>query len=153
MLAIFIIGMSMLPDLDAVLGLLSGNMGEYHNQASHSLITGLAASLMIAIVLRVWFKQGFLFWFGWLFAAYTVHLLMDMVTHGRGIMLFWPFTTQRFQSPIPLFYGLRWSNGLWSITHIWTVVSEVAFWAVVFGLARWFRSAKSKKAVVNEQPD
>jgi inner membrane protein len=145
--------MSMLPDVDAVLGLLSGNMGEYHNQASHSLITAFAASLMIGLVLRIWFKQGFLFWFGWLFTAYTVHLFMDMMTYGRGIMLFWPFTTQRFLLPIPLFYGLRWSHGLWSITHIWTVVSEVAFWAIVFGLARWYRNMRREKAVVNEHPD
>jgi membrane-bound metal-dependent hydrolase YbcI (DUF457 family) len=139
LLALIILAVSLLPDMDAVLGILSGNMGSYHNQASHSLITGLAASLVLSLILRWFLKGRYLFWVGLLLVTYTVHLFLDMLTQGRGIMLLWPFSAQRYQSPVMLFYGLRWSHGLWSISHIWTVVSEVLFWGIIFGLARHFR--------------
>jgi len=136
LLAIIILGVSLLPDMDAVIGILTGDMGSYHNQATHSIFTGIAVAIILGAVMRWWLKGSYLFWAGLLFASYATHLLMDMLTHGRGIMLLWPLTDQRFLSPILLFYGLRWSHGVWSLTHIWTVVSELAFWGIVFWLAR-----------------
>jgi membrane-bound metal-dependent hydrolase YbcI (DUF457 family) len=141
-LALIILGVSLLPDMDALLGILTGDMGSYHNQGSHSLFTGLIVAIVLGLILRWWFKGKYLFWVGLLFASYTAHLFLDMLTNGRGIMLLWPFSTERFLSPVLLFYGLRWSHGLWSITHMWTVISEVVFWGVVFGLAHRFRLLK-----------
>jgi membrane-bound metal-dependent hydrolase YbcI (DUF457 family) len=138
-LVLIILFMSLLPDVDSVLGFLTGDMGNYHNQASHSLFTGAAAALLFGLILRWWLKGKLLFWFGLLFASYAVHLFLDMLTIGRGIKLLWPFSDERFLSPVLLFYGLRWSHGLWSITHIWTVVSEIGFWSIVFGLAHLIR--------------
>lgn len=151
LLALILIVVSQLPDLDAILGFLRDDMGAYHNQASHSMFTGMAVALILGLGMRWWLKGNYLFWVGLLFATYTLHLLLDMLTHSRGIMLFWPFSTQRFLSPVLIFYGLRWSHGLWSTSHIWTVISESLFWGAVFGLAHLFQKLKrTKDAAPNE---
>ena len=36
---------------------------------------------------------------------------MDFFTVGRGVNPFWPFSLERFASPVPVFYGLHWSYG------------------------------------------
>ena len=51
---------------------------------------------------------------------------MDFFTSGRGIMLLWPVSEQRFKPSFSVFYGLHWSDGLFSSRHIWTVTSEIA---------------------------
>jgi membrane-bound metal-dependent hydrolase YbcI (DUF457 family) len=152
-LVLIILFMSLLPDVDSVLGFITGDMGNYHNQASHSLFIGAAAALLFGLILRWWLKGKLLFWFGLLFASYAVHLFLDMLTIGRGIKLLWPFSDERFLSPVLLFYGLRWSHGLWSITHIWTVVSEIGFWSIVFGLAHWFQKRRWVLPVKNGDND
>jgi membrane-bound metal-dependent hydrolase YbcI (DUF457 family) len=145
-LLIVILIASLLPDVDAVLGILSGNMGAYHNQASHSLFTGLVVALVLGFILRWWLGAKFLASFGLIFASYAVHLFLDMLTMGRGIMLLWPFSSERFLSPVLLFYGLRWSHGLWSITHLWTFVSEIAFWGAVFGVVYLYQKRREGTA-------
>jgi membrane-bound metal-dependent hydrolase YbcI (DUF457 family) len=149
LLALILMVVSLLPDLDFILGLLRDDIGAYHNQASHSLITGMAVALVLGLGLRWWLKGTYLFWFGLLFVTYTAHILLDMLTHGRGNQLFWPLSTQRFISPILLFYGFRWARGLWSISHIWTFISELMFWGAVFGLAHLLPKITSKKKTVN----
>ena len=63
---------------------------------------------------------------------------MDYFTVGRGVLAFWPFTAERFSAPVPLFYGLRWSEGWVSPRHVWTVLTEVPFAAVVvYAATRW----------------
>ena len=42
-------------------------------------------------------------------------------------MLFWPLSSHRFSSPLLLFYGVRWSDGLFSIHHLSTVLNELLF--------------------------
>jgi membrane-bound metal-dependent hydrolase YbcI (DUF457 family) len=148
-LLILILSISLLPDVDAVLGIVTGDMGGYHNQASHSLFTGLIAALFLGLLMRWWIGAKFLATFGLVFAAYAVHLFLDMLTHGRGIMLLWPFTSERFLSPVLLFYGLRWSHGLWSISHLWTFVSEIGFWGIVFGLAHLYQKRRKSLAKMN----
>jgi membrane-bound metal-dependent hydrolase YbcI (DUF457 family) len=147
-LLIVILGVSLLPDVDAVLGIITGDMGRYHNQATNSLFSGLAVALILGFLLRWWFGAKFLAAFGLVFTSYAVHLLLDMLTHGRGIMLLWPFSSERFISPVLLFYGLRWSHGLWSISHLWTFVSEIGFWGIVFGLAHLYQKRREGFAKV-----
>ena len=40
-------GLSMLPDLDAVVGTVAGDLGRYHNNVTHSFILGLGAALSL----------------------------------------------------------------------------------------------------------
>jgi membrane-bound metal-dependent hydrolase YbcI (DUF457 family) len=142
LLAIIVLAASLLPDLDAVLGIITGDMGAYHNQASNSLFTGIAVAFILGVFLHWWLKGKFLFWFGLIFVSYAAHVFLDMLTVGRGIMLFWPFSSERFISPFLVFYGLRWSHGLWNISHLWTVISEIGFWSAVFGLVHVLQKRK-----------
>jgi membrane-bound metal-dependent hydrolase YbcI (DUF457 family) len=120
-------GISLFPDLDSVAGVLWQDFGRYHNNGSHSLLVGLALALT-AGGLVWWRKQsGFVYWFGLVLLCYQFHVVLDFFTVGRGVMLFWPLSSARFESPVKLFYGFHWSDGLVSINHIWTLLNELAF--------------------------
>jgi membrane-bound metal-dependent hydrolase YbcI (DUF457 family) len=117
---------SQLPDLDSVVGFLMGDFGRFHNNATHSLVAGLFLALAFA-GLMWWRRRQFAYWFAVAFISYGLHLLMDMATISRGIMLFWPFTEARYLAPVTLFYGLHWSDGWFTIRHLWTVLTELIF--------------------------
>jgi inner membrane protein len=127
---------SLLPDIDFVPGLLFGDISRYHNQGTHSLLAALAAGLAAGLVVKAW-KGSFLFGFRLAFVPYALHILMDAFTYGgRGVKLLWPLTSQRFDSPLSLFIGARWSEGLWNVEHLPTLFSELLFTGVIF-LAVW----------------
>jgi membrane-bound metal-dependent hydrolase YbcI (DUF457 family) len=121
---------SLLPDIDSVVGLLMGDLGRFHNNATHSLFVGSCLALAFA-GLMWWRRRQFTYWFAIAFISYGLHLLMDMATIGRGIMLFWPLTEARYLAPVTLFYGLHWSDGWISIRHLWTVLTELVFTIIV----------------------
>ncbi len=133
-------GFSLLPDVDSAVGVLLQDFARYHNNASHSLLIGIVVALGFAVVMK-WRTNNFAFWFLFALACYNLHILMDATTWSRGAMLLWPFSEQRFRSPVLLFYGLHWSNGLWSSKHLVTLVSELAFAAVVL-FPWWARSRR-----------
>lgn len=124
---------SLLPDADAIPGLLFGELGAFHNQFTHSLVTGalaaLAAGSLGALLLgRSWAPAIFLT----ALLAFELHVAADFFTyHSRGVMLFWPFTSARFVSPVKLFYGVRWSQGLFSPLHWITLATELGFSALL----------------------
>jgi membrane-bound metal-dependent hydrolase YbcI (DUF457 family) len=125
---IFAIGVSLLPDLDSVAGILLGDFGKYHNNASHSLIVGAPVAFILAILARLIFKSGFWLWFALGYLGYSLHVVMDYFTFGgRGVMLFWPLSSGRYEAPVKLFYGVRWSEGLLNTVHINTFVTEMFF--------------------------
>lgn len=140
------IALSLLPDLDGVAGLLMGDFGRFHNNAIHSLGFGLLAALILAGV--VWWRKRsrLLTWFMVALLCFEMHVLMDYVTIGRGVMLFWPFTSARFGSPLILFYGLHWSDGLVSLRHVWTLATELAFTLTVLLTLRFLPSYKRRGA-------
>jgi membrane-bound metal-dependent hydrolase YbcI (DUF457 family) len=134
---------SMLPDVDSAVGLIAGDFGRFHNNATHSLLVGLVVSLGFAGVMRWLNRRGFLYWFAIALICYSLHIFMDSATFSRGVMAFWPLTDQRFLLPVTIFYGLHWSNGLFSIRHLWTLFTELLFAGLVFVLLhRWPRRAK-----------
>jgi membrane-bound metal-dependent hydrolase YbcI (DUF457 family) len=124
---------SLLPDLDSAVGLLLRDLGRFHNNATHSLFAGLCLALAFA-GLMWWQRRQFVYWFAVAFISYGLHLLMDMATISRGIMLFWPFTDARYLAPVTLFYGLHWSDGWVTIRHLWTLLTELAFAGLVLWL-------------------
>ncbi|MFO7635063.1 MAG: metal-dependent hydrolase [Caldilinea sp.] len=136
---------SMMPDVDSVVGLIAGDFGRFHNNATHSLIVGTVVALGFAGVMR-WLKRGqFFYWFSVALVCYSMHIAMDAATFSRGVMAFWPLTDERYLLPITAFYGLHWSNGLFSIRHLWTLFTELLFVAlVVVLLHRWPRRAKAQ---------
>jgi len=132
----------MAPDLDAVIGPLTGqSIASYHNGPSHSLVFAAAFGVVFGLVCRLFWKAdtGFLMALGAL--AYGSHILIDWLTWGPGVLVFWPFLPEaRFTSPISLFRGVRHSvNAPWS-QHAWTVANDVAFglivWMVTWAIPR-----------------
>ncbi len=131
-LASFTITMSLLPDIDAIPGLIFHNLGKFHNNITHSLFFGLAVAIIVALIAIAMRRPDSARWFLIALACYEIHVLMDFFTVGRGVMLFWPLTADRYQPPLTIFYGLHWSDSLISIRHIWTLINEGAvilcFW-------------------------
>ena len=96
----------MLPDLDSVVGVLARDFGRFHNNATHSFFVGFIVALGVGMI-ATWKRWG-AFW-SWSIVAligYYLHVIMDGLTVGRGVMAMWPLSTERVLSPLPLFYGL-----------------------------------------------
>ena len=62
---------------------------------------------------------------------------MDFLTVTRGSMLLWPFSSERVSPPVHLFYGLGWSHGVASELHLVTLVTELAFVAILAAFVLW----------------
>lgn len=125
---IFAIGVSLLPDIDSVAGILLGDFGKYHNNATHSLLAGVLVAFILAFLIRLIVKSGFWIWFAVGFVGYSLHVVLDYFTlGGRGVMLFWPISSDRYEAPVKLFYGVRWSEGLLNPVHINTLITELLF--------------------------
>lgn len=141
-----VIGLSLLPDLDSVAGILLNNFGKYHNNGSHSLFVGFFVALVIAMAISLIRKNLALDWFVVSLLSYGLHVIMDFFTVGRGVMFFWPFSLQRYTSPLPLFYGFHWSDGIFSSNHLITLLTELGFILILFGVANLITSKKTPKS-------
>lgn len=128
---------AMAPDVDAVIGILFGDLGRFHNNSTHSLVVGAAFAIGLAGAMWIFGQKKFSTWFTIAIMNYSFHVLMDMVTYqSRGVMLFWPLSLNRIEVPFSLFYGVRWSEGVISLSHLWTVASELVFLAGILALIR-----------------
>lgn len=131
-------GLSLLPDLDFIAGILFGNVGRRHNSISHSLGFSILAGVVAgtcALVARVGtFKR----WFLVTSAYFTLHLFMDFWSARRGIMLLWPISNRRVVAPIKLFYGFRWKEPPWSGHHMRMLFTESLFVLLAVSLMRLF---------------
>jgi LexA-binding, inner membrane-associated putative hydrolase len=145
-LLVITVGLSILPDLDAIPGILTGDIGRFHNQWMNSFVASTIVALGIGVA--VWSRRGsgFVRWFSITLLCYTTHILMDFFTWGRGVMLLWPFSSYRYKPPANLFYGLHWSQGLISSAHLWTVLTELGFIAVVSSIAHYLFKARFRPA-------
>jgi hypothetical protein len=136
---------SLLPDIDAMIGLLANDIGRFHNNGTHSLIVGIGVAALAGLVARALGRNDSLFWFGLILANYEFHILMDGFTNEtRGVMLFWPLSYDRFAAPIKLFYGLRWSEGWLAFEHLTTLITELAFVVPVVLLTTWIERRLSR---------
>lgn len=124
-------GASLLPDIDSAAGVLAGDFGRFHNTVTHSLVVGLGVTGIFAVIMGWRRRDTFWPWFVVALAGYELHVLMDAATFGRGVMALWPLSEMRFQVPVMLFYGLHWSNGLFSERHLITLATEAGFVALV----------------------
>ena len=129
------VAVSVAPDLDVLPGLIMGDISAFHNQAAHSPLFGLIVCAALAGIARRFLNVGFCRTAVFMALCYGMHLAIDGMTVGRGLKLLWPFSEARFASPIPLFYGVRHSEGWWSLHHAVTGVTELASVAVAFAIA------------------
>jgi inner membrane protein len=98
-----------LPDIDFLVGYaVYGDPRRLHSGFTHSLLFCLVVSGLAAL-LRLRHAPGRSFLVA--FALLGSHLLLDMASGhlfrgpGYGVMLFFPFSTERIRSPIALFWG------------------------------------------------
>ena len=117
---------SLLPDADAVPGIWFGDFAAYHNNLSHSIAASLFAAIVGAWLVRAVFGAPYVRCLVFVLLCCGTHILMDYLTVGRGVMLFWPVTSTRFQAPIKLFFGLDWSQGWRATVHFYTGANEMA---------------------------
>ncbi len=128
LLLIITVGISLLPDIDSVVGILAGDLGRYHNNFTHSLFVGIGVAIIFAVSVWLVMKKDFWVWFVICFLGYSLHIVMDFFTFGgRGVMLFWPLSLERFESPVTIFHGVRWSEGVLSLVHLNTLANEIVF--------------------------
>lgn len=142
-LLVIVIALSLLPDLDIVPGLLVGNLAQVHNSITNSLIVGFVISVAAGWVLARWWGGALSVWIGAVFAAYAIHVTMDYLSTERGVMALWPLTSRRFIAPLSLFYGVRYSEGLVSIHHLRTFLTELIFAAAVVLSANYLAKTKT----------
>jgi hypothetical protein len=128
--------LALLPDADAFPGLFVGNLSQYHNNRTHSLLVGLAVTAGVGLALKALRTGRAAVWALTALLCYELHVAMDYVTRGsRGIMALWPVTDQRFGPPsLCVFTGLHYAKGLFSVDHLWTFLNELAFTLVVLAV-------------------
>lgn len=126
-----ILFLSLLPDFDFIPGLFFHRVDQFHNSISHSLFFGFMVSLTISTMIWIWRRSNFIYWFILVIICYELHVVMDYFTVGRGVMIFWPFSSVRYVPALKLFYGLHRSDGLWSVRHLWTLITELAFTGII----------------------
>ncbi|MFW5941337.1 MAG: metal-dependent hydrolase [Chloroflexota bacterium] len=147
---LFVVFLSLLPDFDFIPGILAGNIDGFHNTFSHSLFSGVIVAFLGAAILHWVWSGSALRWFALVLVSYELHVVMDYFTFGRGVMLLWPFSDARYEPPVILFYGLRRSSGLITIKHLWTILSEGVFAAVVILITNGLLNRSSSKKVTGQ---
>ena len=137
------LGLSLLPDMDSLAGVLADDFGRYHNNLTHSFAMGICVGVAIAVGAYIMDRKWTVTWSLLGLACYELHVLMDFFTVGRGVMIFWPISPERWEPPLKLFYGLHWSDGWFSHKHLWTLLNEVLFTVILIAGAQWLRRRRA----------
>ncbi|MDY6937560.1 MAG: metal-dependent hydrolase [Cyanobacteriota bacterium] len=132
-------------DFDFFPQLLTGK--DFHRGLTHSLVFTILFSAIAAFILKRWKNFSYQKIFGLTLIFYSSHLILDLLSEGRGIRLLLPFSDRFIQSPIFIFPGLHYSRGLWHISHLIPVSFELAISALAFGVVWWWKKAKSQKNI------
>jgi inner membrane protein len=136
---------SLLPDADALPGIAFGDLSRYHNNLTHSVAAGLATAALAGCAARAAKSPRAGMWFWIALLAYLLHVLMDFFTVGRGVMLAWPLSAERFLAPSPVFLGLRWSHSPLDPVHLRTLANEMCF-VLALALAVWWVERRRRQA-------
>jgi inner membrane protein len=101
-----------LPDVDFIPGFLCGDPGRFHHGPSHSLVVGLLGALIFYQSMRYWLtgisKKRI---FGCCLVSLLSHPVLDYFSADTskpfGVPLFWPFSSEYYISPFPLFRDVQ----------------------------------------------
>jgi len=129
-----------------------GDFGGFHNNITHSLLAALPAGACVYLVLKLSHPSSAVPWASAMAACYGMHVVMDFFTDGRGIMALWPITSERFISPVLVFYGLHWSEGWLSMSHLITVASEGIASAFAIGITHYALRKTEKRSRQHRMP-
>ena len=123
-----------LPDVDILAGwIATGEPFRYHGGASHSLLLAPLAGVLFALVIGRLCSSG---WARrWVVGTclYGSHVLMDALTPGGGVAMWWRLSSARIVSAWTPFYGVRHSQWQEWQLHLMTLANEGAFAAMVIG--------------------
>jgi inner membrane protein len=136
-------------DLDFVAQLLLNT--NLHRGVTHSVGFALGASILVTVLgyraMRSQTNQLFVL----TGMIYSSHLLLDFFTAGgRGLQLFWPLTSAFFQSPIPLFPAVQYSEGLFYWGHLLFITWELLYAGLLIKGVQWATSKPLKSRHVAE---
>jgi len=144
LLALMLFGCVM-PDIDFAIAMVApGTPLGMHGYGMHSVFSTAALSLVLALGWQLLFRGGFFAVLLLCIAASWSHLFFDAMTYrSRGIGVLWPLIDERMRLPWDAFYGVRHDQPLAWREHLVTVVSETAFFMIVwFGTLRLTRSTR-----------
>lgn len=148
--------LALLPDADVLLVSLgacdAGACG--HRGASHSLPLAIGIGLLAALAAR---RLGWAVLRTFLATSFAVasHALLDLLgAGGRGLPLLWPFSADRFISPIRIFPDAPRGMALLSWPGLTNVAIEFAVFLPVMVYAAWPRIAGrlSTRAIARRIP-
>lgn len=127
-------------DLDLIPQLLLAE--PYHRTLTHGLLfTVVFSAIAAAVACRIW-RRSYRELLGLTLAVYGSHLVLDILTEGRGIQLLSPFVNQFIRSPIFIFPGVHYSRGLWDLSHLLPFSFELGLSALLFWSLRRWRSRR-----------
>lgn len=126
-----------LPDVDFVVAwILPGSAFAVHGGATHSLVFALGFAAATGLLWRVACGRGAVRLAAVCFVCVTSHAVLDALTWGRGVMLLWPWTTERIASPVLLFVGVHRSQPYAWMLHAATIANEAVFVGLVWVVSR-----------------
>jgi inner membrane protein len=121
--------------------MILGDPGMFHRQVTHSVMTAVLVSLLVAIVARK-FQTDAKYWSILTLSLYLSHLGLDMLLNDPappyGIQLFWPISETYFIFPVSLFGRFDYFD------------PEVGMWRTIFSLPNLF--AVLREALIMSLP-
>lgn len=132
---VVLVVLSLVPDFDVAAALLYDDMTGYHNQGFHSVVVGTALAPILGLIIggRRRFRQWTIL--AWL--CFIGHVAMDAFSAGRGVMWLWPLSAERFRPPFFFFHGVRWAEGWLAWDHLFTLINELGWVALVVLLVKF----------------
>ncbi|MEK6813497.1 MAG: metal-dependent hydrolase [Nitrospirota bacterium] len=140
-----------LPDLDLLPAVVVGleAVSPFHQGITHSIGFAATAGLAFGFFFR---KRGIPLSLGWpFFAALTyAHVLLDSLGDDTfppiGVMLLWPFSSERFLSPVSLFPGVKKGSlaDLWDPHNLVEFGLEAGIFLPLIGAVWLWKSGRLK---------
>lgn len=138
---------ALLPDLDVLPGLAVGNLSQFHQGISHSLIAALAFSVA-GLFFLMWNRSRRSLYIALVsLLVFASHLLLDYFTLDTGapfgIPLFLPFIAQTYESPWFVLPNVQHTSApLFSFHNGLLVIREVVIFLPLAGLVYTLRAPR-----------
>ena len=117
---------------------------QLHRGPTHSITAVFLISAFTALISAIFCRA--IVWEIMLFTGcvYGSHLLLDLFTAGgRGMLLFWPISSDFFKSQLPLFPAVHHSRGFFDASHLLFVAYEILYSLALIKLLQRIGSRRS----------
>jgi hypothetical protein len=144
---LFVVGLSLAPDVDYVPGLLTGSLSAFHQVTTHSITWCLLLGAGVLFLMPLKMASSKLRWGMAVLGALGIHLLADVCTvdlsQPVGIPLLWPWTDLRVNGPLLIFLNVE-KDSVSAAFQVWNLkvlarellLTLPLVWAVWFGKSR-----------------